>query len=60
MLPTMREHGPQLRPDEVARSSAGVDLRLPELERQVVCAFESSLEEDVGQLPWDKTSLEDK
>lgn len=57
---TIHEHSTQLRAAVEAPSSTEITLRSVESQLQVVCAFESSLQEEVGRLESDKTGLEDQ
>lgn len=60
MSTTIREHGPQLRGTEGTRSRAAFALRSAESQLQLVCASESSLQEDGDQLQSDKSQLEEQ
>lgn len=58
MSGTIREHCPQKRPDEAVNSCAEFASRSAESRLQVVCAFESSIWANKGQLHTNKTRIE--
>lgn len=58
-LATIREHGPKLHAGETAGSSAKASLHSHESQLQVVCALNSSLREEVAQLPLHKTCIDE-
>lgn len=54
------EHGLRSCAAEVAHCSAEAALRSADSQLQVVCLYESSLREEVGQLKSDKTCRDDQ
>lgn len=54
MPATIRQHGPQLRAAEMDRFRAEIALCLAGSQLQVICAYDSSLQKEVGQLQSDR------